>query len=234
MRGSRPVVVRCARGRTRRRGTRQAQHSATGPGLHRGGRPSVVGSVPSAVESEGSSCICAFACRYKDVLCACTANPLSLRISVTKPSVVSRPKHVRVSRMTLHVTVGRYASRIRVTRLNRQSRDRGNSQQGHAGRTGPKVGGRHTAGPGREDDGSSGSSPILAVTAGRSCAWRGQGRALSPGTSVASPTQEGRQSSRVRQALAPEILADLAGIELASAFPGVLFWSIAPPTDLQP
>ena len=59
---------RYARGRTRRRGTRQGQHSATGPGLRLGGRPSVVGSVPSAVESEGSSCFCAFACGHKDVL----------------------------------------------------------------------------------------------------------------------------------------------------------------------
>jgi len=57
---------------------------------------------------------------------------------------------------------------------------------------------------------------------------------LAAAASVGSPTQEGRQSSRVRQALAPAILADLAGIELACAFPGVLLGPIAPPTDLQP
>ena len=191
-------------------------------------------SVPSVVESEGSSCFCDLACRHKAVLIACTANPLSLRISFPRPRVVSRPKPVRVSRGPFHVTVGRYASRDKVARLNRQSRDRGTSQEGQAGRTGPQEGGRHTAGPGREEDGSSGSSPVLSVTASRSCAWRGQGRALFPGISVASPPQENRQSSRVRQALAQAILADLAGIELEYAFPGVLLGPIAPPTDLQP
>ena len=50
------------------------------------------------MESEGSSCLCAFACRHKEFLLACTANPLSLRISVPKPSEVSRPKHMSVER----------------------------------------------------------------------------------------------------------------------------------------
>ena len=50
------------------------------------------------MESEGSSCLCDFACRHKEVLLACTANLLSLRISVPKPSVVSRPKHMSVER----------------------------------------------------------------------------------------------------------------------------------------
>jgi len=57
---------------------------------------------------------------------------------------------------------------------------------------------------------------------------------LAAAASVGSPTQEGRLSSRVRQALSPAILADPAGIELACAFPGVLLGPIAPPTDLQP
>ena len=62
----------------------------------------------------------------------------------------------------------------------------------------------------------------------------GQGRVLSTETLGSSPTQEGRQSGRVRETLAPAILADVAGIELKRAFPGVLFEPIAPPADLQP
>jgi len=57
---------------------------------------------------------------------------------------------------------------------------------------------------------------------------------LAPGAPDGSPTQEGRQSTRVREALAPAILADLAGIELECAFPGVRLGPIAPPTDCQP
>jgi len=56
---------------------------------------------------------------------------------------------------------------------------------------------------------------------------------LATGASDGSPTQEGRQSTRVRKTLAPAVLADLAGIELECAFPGVLLGPIAPPTDLQ-
>jgi len=57
---------------------------------------------------------------------------------------------------------------------------------------------------------------------------------LAAGASDGSPTQEGRQSTRVRETLAPAVLADLAWIELARALPGVLLGPIAPPTDLQP
>jgi len=57
---------------------------------------------------------------------------------------------------------------------------------------------------------------------------------LAEGASDGSPTQEGRQSTRVLETLAPELRADLAWIDRACALPGVLLGHLALPTDLQP
>jgi len=89
------------------------------------------------------------------------------------------------------------------------------------------------AGQGRQSEGPQGEArrikrgwPILGT---KGPLWD-----LAPGAPDGSPTQEGRQSTRVRKTLAPAVLADLSGIEHECAFPGVLLGPIAPPTDLQP
>jgi len=88
-----------------------------------------------------------------------------------------------------------------------------------------------TAGQGRQTEGPQGEAwrskrgwPILGT---KRRLWD-----VATGASDGSPTQEGRQSSRIRQALAPAVLEDLVWIELARALQGVLLGPTAPPTDL--